>query len=87
MELAFEGHHYYHDIRRWKIAEQTMGQVLYGMRIEKTPVSAGYPNGKKYTRTALPNNRQCLWKDYMYFLPFPDNEAYTMKNFENWTWQ
>lgn len=87
VELAFEGHHYYHDIRRWKIAEQTMGQVLYGMRIEKTPVSAGYPNGKKYTRTALPNNRQCLWKDYMYFLPFPDNEAYTMKNFENWTWQ
>ena len=87
VELAFEGHHYYHDIRRWKIAEQTMNQVLYGMKVEIVPTSSAYPNGRKYTRTALPSNRQCRWADYMYFLPFPDKEAYTMKNFENWTWK
>ena len=87
VELAFEGHHYYHDIRRWDIAPQTMGSTLYGIYVEKVPVSQEYPNGKKYVRRALPNNRQCVWKDYMRFIPFPDKEALTMKNFKNWAWK
>lgn len=87
VELAFEGHHYYHDIRRWDIASQTMGSTLYGIYVEKVPVSQEYPNGKKYVRRALPNNRQCVWKDYMRFIPFPDKEAFTMKNFKNWAWK
>ena len=87
VELAFEGNHYYYDIRRWKIAPTTMGQTLYGMYIEKVPVSETYPNGKKYTRMALPNNRQCTWKDEMYYLPFSTEEMNKMKNFkENPVW-
>ena len=87
VELAFEGHHYYHDIRRWKIAPQTMGTVLYGMHVEKTDKSEKYPEGRIYTRKPLPNNRQCVWKDYMYYIPFPDSEAFKMQNFVNWSWK
>lgn len=83
VELAFEGHHYYYDIRRWKIAPQLMNSTLYGMYIESIAKSADYPVGRKYERRPLPNNRQCLWKDYMYVIPFPDSEAYKMKNFVN----
>lgn len=75
VELAFEGHHYYHDIRRWKIAPQTMTQPLMGMYIEKTAVSAEYPRGRRYIRRAIPSNRQANWKNAMYYLPFPAEEA------------
>ena len=83
VELAFEGHHYYHDIRRWKIAPQTMSQTLTGMYIEKVPVSDEYPCGRRYVRQPIPNNRQSNWKNAMYYLPFPAAEANKMKNFVN----
>lgn len=83
VEFAFEGHHYYFDIRRWKIAPQTMTQPLMGMYIEKVPVSAEYPKGRKYTRQNIPSNRQSTWKEPMYYLPFPAEEANKMKNFVN----
>ena len=83
VELAFEGHHYYHDIRRWKIAPQTMTQPLMGMYIEKTAVSAEYPRGRRYIRRAIPSNRQANWKNAMYYLPFPAEEANKMQNFVN----
>lgn len=83
IELAYESNHYYFDIRRWKIAPQTMGQTLYGMYVEKCTPSAEHPNGRIYTRRAIPSNRQSKWKDCMYVLPFPDAQANTMKNFEN----
>ena len=86
VELAFEGHHYYFDIRRWKTAPQLLNQTLYGMYIESIDNSAEYPLGRKYEVRPLPDNRQGVWKDYMYYLPFPDTEAYKMKNFVNWTW-
>lgn len=86
VELAFEGHHYYFDIRRWKTAPQLLNQTLYGMYIESIDKSAEYPVGRKYEVRPLPDNRQGVWKDYMYYLPFPDTEAYKMKNFVNWTW-
>ena len=57
------------------------------MYVEKTAVSPEHPEGRIYTRKALPNNRQCVWKDYMYYLPFPDSEAFKMKNFVNWSWK
>ena len=60
-----------------------MSQTLYGMYIEKCDVSAEYPEGRKYIRRALPDNRQCVWRDYMYVLPFPDKLANTMTNFKN----
>lgn len=88
VELAFESNHYYFDIRRWKIAPETMKQTLYGMYIEKCTPSTQYPEGKMYIRRPLPNNRQCTWKDYMYVLPLPDDAANTMKNFvNNQKWQ
>lgn len=83
VELAFEGHHYYYDIRRWKTAPELMSSTLYGMYVESVTKSEEYPAGRKYERRPLPSNRQCVWKDYMYVIPFPDSEAYKMKNFVN----
>jgi hypothetical protein len=86
VELCFEGHHYFYDIRRWKIAPETMNSSvtpLYGMYIEKCEVSPQYPAGRKYERRKLAENRQGTWKDCMYYLPFPDTEALKMKNFVN----
>lgn len=88
VELAFESNHYYFDIRRWKIAPQTMTQTLYGMYVEKCQPTTTYPLGRKFERRPIPDNRQSTWKDYMYYLPFPDEQANTMKNFVNNTkWQ
>ena len=83
VELAFEGNHYYFDIRRWMIAPESMSQTLYGMYITKVPVSDEYPVGRKYERRAIPQNRQSMWKDCMYYIPFPNSQAYKMKNFVN----
>ena len=83
VELAFEGNHYYYDIRRWKIAPQTMTQVLEGMYIESCAVSTQYPKGRKYERKPIPANRQGTWKDYMYYWPLPDTEADKLVNFKN----
>ncbi len=80
IELCFEGH-YYFDIRRWLDAPVTMGQVLYGMDIEKVPVSTTYPKGFKYLRAPLPSDRQSLWKDEMYTFPFTTQDNYKMRNF------
>ena len=87
IELAFEGHHYYYDIRRWKTAPEHMSKTLYGMYVESIKKSGEYPIGRKFEVRPIPNNRQCVWKDYMYYLPFPDTEAYKLKNFVNWTWK
>lgn len=80
VELCFEGH-YFHDIRRWKDAPVTMAGPLYGMDIEKVPVSATYPTGFKYTRIKLPAERQSTWKDAMYYFPFEQEDMFKMKNF------
>ena len=87
VELAYEGHHYYYDIRRWKIAPQLMSQTLYGIYVESVTPSAEYPIGRKFERRALPDNRQSIWKDYMYYFPFPDSEMYKLKNFVNNEWK
>lgn len=80
IELCFEGH-YYHDIRRWMDAPKTMSSPLYGVDIEKVPVSTAYPTGFKYTRLPLSANRQSSWKDAMYYLPFTTADTYKMKKF------
>ena len=87
IELAFEGNNYYFDIRRWKTAPEVMGQTLMGMYVEKCEVSTEHPAGRKYERRAIPQNRQCVWKDCMYWWPFPVAEANKLvvfKNNENW---
>lgn len=80
IELCFEGH-YFFDIRRWLDAPAAMGQVLYGMDIEKVPVTTTYPKGFKYTRVPLPSDRQSMWKDAMYTFPFTTEDNYKMRNF------
>lgn len=87
VELAYEGHHYYYDIRRWKTAPELCSATLYGMFVEEVTKSATYPVGRKYERRALPSNRQQTWKDYMYWFPFPDTEMFKMRNFTNNPWQ
>lgn len=83
VELAFESNHYYFDIRRWMTAPQVMTQPLTGMYVEAVEVSSEYPKGRKYERRSIPKNRQSVWKDCMYWWPFPDEQANTMKNFVN----
>lgn len=83
VELAYEGMHYYYDIRRWKTAPKLMTQVLEGMYITSCAKDAGHPNGRNYERMAIPDNRQCTWKDCMYYWPFPDSEANKMVKFVN----
>ncbi len=80
IELCFEGHYFY-DIRRWLDAPSAMNQVLYGMDIEKVPVSTTYPKGFRYIRLPLPADRQPTWKDAMYTFPFTTEDNYKMRNF------
>jgi hypothetical protein len=80
VELCFEGHYFY-DIRRWLDAPAAYNQTLYGMDIEKVPVSATYPKGFRYTRLPLPADRQPAWKDAMYTFPFTTEDNYKMRNF------
>lgn len=85
VELAYEGNHYYYDIRRWDTAKESMTQDLYGMWVESCPVDAEHPKGRVYERRLLPSNRNLkIWKNSMYYFPFPDDEANTLSNFENW---
>jgi len=81
IELCLEGHHYF-DIRRWLDAPAAYNQLLYGVDIEKVPVSPQYPKGFRYTRLPLPADRQPSWKDEMYTFPFTTEDNYKMRNFQ-----
>ena len=81
IELCFEGH-YFFDIRRWKDAPVTMAGPLMGMSIKKVPVSSEYPIGFQHMRMPLPADRQSIWKDEMYYLPFYEADYYKMRNFD-----
>ena len=83
VELAFEGGHYYFDIRRWMTAPVVMSRPLMGMYIESCPVDAAHPVGRRYERRRIPDNRQCVWKDCMYWWPFPDEQADKLTVFKN----
>jgi starch-binding outer membrane protein, SusD/RagB family len=80
VELVDEGH-YFFDIRRWTDAPTTMSGTIYGMDIEKVAVSPTYPTGYKYLRQPLSGTRQSVWKDAMYYLPFPTDDMFKMRNF------
>lgn len=88
VELAFEGNHYYFDIRRWKVAPERMTRTLEGMYIQSCPVDEAHPKGRIYERRAIPANRQCTWREQMYWWPFPDEQANKLINFvNNQRWQ
>jgi len=90
VELSFEGHHYYNDVRRWKILEDVMRGPEYAIIPQLTTVSATYPDGFIYTRTLVENNqgiRQPSWEEGMYYLYFLNSDALKMKNFkQNTVW-
>lgn len=87
IEFMFEGHHYFEDERRWKIAPERMKGPLYGMYIESCPVDDEHPVGKIFTRTELAASHQSTWKEPMYYFYLPPAEAnkYSIyKDNENW---
>ena len=85
VELCFE-QHYYFDIRRWKTAPEAYNNPKIGVIPEKVPVSAEYPTGFKFERKALEDpDRQGVWFDAKYYMPFMANEYYKMKNFDPYT--
>lgn len=64
VELAFEDHRFW-DVRRWKIADQTMD--IYGVKIEKKG------NDLIYTRQLVD---QRTWNDRMYLYPISNAELF-----------
>ncbi len=65
VELAFEDHRHI-DVRRWKIAPQTIGQNLNGIKITKT--------GTTFTYEILPNVAVRVFEPKMYLYPIPQSE-------------
>lgn len=63
VELAFENVRYF-DIRRWKIASQTMGQDVYGMNV--------FASGNDFYQKTLIQRRRFLPRDYLW--PIPNGE-------------
>lgn len=64
VELAFEDHRFW-DVRRWKIAPQTMD--IYGVKIEKKD------DGFTYTRQSIDRR---TWNDRMYLYPISNDELF-----------
>lgn len=82
VELCFE-QHYYFDIRRWKTAPGCYSNPIIGIIPEKVPVSAEYPTGFRYERKPLEDpDRQGVWFDAKYYMPFFSTEYYKMKNYD-----
>ncbi len=82
VELSFE-QHYYFDIRRWKTAPEAYSNPIVGIIPEKVPVSEQYPTGFKFERKPLEDpDRQGVWFDAKYYMPFLSTEYYKMKNFD-----
>ena len=66
VELAFEGHRFW-DVRRWKIADQTIGGVLSGVDIKKNTAN----NSVVYTPFTVETR---TWDDKLYYYPIPQSE-------------
>ncbi len=65
VELAFEGHRYW-DVRRWKIAPESLGAPVYGVRITNEGNNKfSYQYVKVEDRVFVPK---------MYWYPIPQNE-------------
>jgi SusD family. len=60
IELAFENVRYF-DLRRWKIAPQTMGADVYGMNI--------FADGDAFYQKVLVQKRRFLPRDYLWAIP------------------
>lgn len=83
VEFMFEGHHYFIDERRWKIAPERMKGPLMGMFVESCTKDAVHPLGRSFKRVELASSHQSTWKDPMYWFYLPDSEANKYKNYKN----
>ena len=64
-------------------APEAYSNPIIGIIPEKVPVSAEYPTGFKYERKPLEDpDRQGVWFDAKYYMPFFSTEYYKMKNFD-----
>jgi len=75
IELAYEDHRW-HDIRRWKIAEQVNNGFNGRMSIRLvsgTPTATG-PGNAVWSYTVVPSLRKHNFRPEMYLLPIPDTE-------------
>lgn len=77
IELAFEDHRIW-DVRRWMIAEETLGAPLRGVKIEKTS-----DDSFKYTPYTV---EQRVFEKKMYFYPIPQSNINTMGWPQNPLW-
>ncbi|TKG95609.1 RagB/SusD family nutrient uptake outer membrane protein [Puteibacter caeruleilacunae] len=68
IELAFEDHRFW-DVRRWKIAEETIGEPIHGVDIEKEV--NGEEVSYKYTVKEVENR---VFEEKMYLYPIPSSE-------------
>ncbi len=64
VELAFEGHRFW-DVRRWMIAEETLGTPVHGVEISKRGGTFQYKSVEVEDRT---------FDTRMYFYPIPQSE-------------
>lgn len=64
VELAFEGHRFF-DVRRWMIAEETLGTPIHGVSINKRGGLF------EYTEIEVEDRK---FEDKMYFYPIPQSE-------------
>jgi SusD family. len=70
VELFAEGHRLF-DCRRWKIADETFGQRLVGIKY----VQDNYKEAKEYTHYFLFYMDPRVWNKSMYLSPFPQEEV------------
>ena len=78
VELAFEDHRQI-DVRRWKIAPQTIGQNLNGMKVTKV--------GSNFIYELMPNVATRVFEPKMYLYPIPQSEINKNKAlFQNPLW-
>lgn len=71
IELCFEAHRFY-DLRRWKEAEEVLGQPIHGIKITPTGFTAkGIPTGYTYEVEKVEDR---VWKQQYYWYPIPYSE-------------
>ena len=76
VELCFEGHRPF-DVRRWMIAEETLGAPLMGVSITRSGTQADYEPIEVEKRT---------FDAKMYFYPIPQTDATISKWPQNPLW-
>lgn len=78
IELAFEDHRWF-DVRRWKIAEETLGAPLNGVKIQKSVNEVTEEVSFSYEIIEV---EERVFEDKMYRYPIPANEVLNSNGIE-----